>query len=141
MLMKYTLGLVVKIYGLFLCVYCFAADQTQTTYLYKGFDTNGTLVVEGVLNFKHTNTNRVEGDWKLHEVKPKKIKTLGPQLGSGKLVGQMDESKIDLNLNPGWFDNNVRLNGRVTATNLSGEWGYYGFAGKMIGGKFEAVKK
>src|SRR6266446_5465686 len=104
--MKTTFRCTVQICGLLFCLCCFGADQIKTSYLYKGFDTNGALVVEGVLSFKHTTTNRVEGDWKLHEVKPNKIKKLGPQLGSGKLVGQTDESKIDLDLNPGWFDKN-----------------------------------
>ena len=139
--MKYALRLVVEICGLFLCVCCFAADQTQTTYLYKGFDTNGTLVVEGILNLGINTTNRVQGDWNLHEVKPNKMKPLGPQLGSGKLVGQTNGDKIDLNLNPGWADNNVLLDGQVTTTNIFGTWGYHGFAGKIVGGKFEAAKK
>jgi hypothetical protein len=139
--MKYALSLVVKICGLFLCVCCFAADQTPTTYLYKGFDTNGTLIIQGVLNLSINATNRVQGDWKLDEIQPVKGRKLGPQIGSGKLAGQITESKINLDLNPGWGDNNVLLTGQVTTTNIFGTWGYYGFAGKIIGGKFEAVKK
>ena len=139
--MKSTLLYVVQVCGLLLCVCCFGADQIKTAYRYKGFDTNGTLVVEGVLNLNINNTNRVEGDWKLHEVKPQNIKSLGSQIGSGKLAGQINKSKINLDLNPGWADNNVLLSGEVTTTNISGTWGYYGFAGEIVGGKFEAVKK
>jgi hypothetical protein len=132
---------VVQVCSLLLCVCCFGADQIKTTYHYKGFDTNGALVVEGVLSLSINNTNRVEGEWKLHEVKPEKIKNLGNQIGSGKLAGQINESKINLDLNPGWADNNVLLNGEVTTTNIFGTWGFYGFAGEIVGGKFEAVKK
>lgn len=139
--MKMTLQLAVQICGLLFCLCCFGADQIKASYLYKGFDTNGNLVVEGVLNFSVSATNRVQGDWKLNEVKPIKVRKLGPQIGSGKLEGQIRESKISLELNPGWDDNNVILNGQVTSTNMFGLWGYYGFPGKIVGGKFEAVKK
>ena len=139
--MKSALLHVAQVCGLLLCVCCFGADQIKTTYRYKGFDTNGTLVVEGVLSLSINNTNRVEGDWKLHEVKPENTKNLGSQIGSGKLAGQINESKINLDLNPGQADDNVLLSGEVTTTNISGTWGYYGYAGKIVGGKFEAVKK
>jgi hypothetical protein len=139
--MKTAFQLAIQISGLFLCLGCFGADQKETRYLYKGFDTNGNLVVEGVLNLSVGATNRVQGDWKLQEIKPNKLKKLGPQIGSGKLDGQIRQDKINLDLNPGWADNNVILNGQITTTNIFGTWGYFGFAGKMVGGKFEAVMK
>jgi hypothetical protein len=139
--MKTTLQFAVQISGLFLCLCCFGADQKETCYLYKGFDTNGNLVVEGVLNLTVGATNRVQGDWRLQEVKPSKLKKLGPQTGSGKVEGEIKQDRINLDLNPGWADNNIILNGRVTTTNILGTWGYYGFAGELAGGKFEAVKK
>ena len=139
--MKTTLQLAIQISGFFLCLCCFGADQKETRYLYKGFDTNGNLVVEGVLYLSVGTSNRVQGDWKLHEVKPNSLKQLGPQIGSGKLVGEIKQGKINLDLNPGWFDNNVILDGQITTTNIFGTWGYYGFAGRMVGGKFDAAKK
>ena len=139
--MKHTFYLALQTCGFFLCLNCFGADQIKTTYLYKGFDTNGNQVVEGVLNLSINATNRVQGDWNLHEVNTNKLKRLGPQTGSGKLIGQIIEGKINLDLNPGWADNNVILDGLITSTNIMGTWGYYGFAGKLRGGKFEAAKK
>jgi len=139
--MKTTLQLAAQICGALLCFCCHGTDQNKMAYLYKGFDTNGILVVKGILNLSIGNSNRVQGNWNLQVVKLRPTRKLGPQIGSGKLAGEIHDSKISLNLNPGWFDNNVRLNGQVTATNISGEWGYYGFAGKIVGGKFEAAKK
>jgi hypothetical protein len=132
--------LVVLISVLLFCSDWLAAEPIETAYLYKGFDTNGVLAIEGVLNLG-INTNQVKGTWELKQVAKSEDKKLGPQIGSGKLTGEIKQGKIDLNLNPEWADNNVMLSGVATSTNISGTWGYYGFAGRMTGGKFEAVKK
>jgi hypothetical protein len=129
------------ILGIVSSVCALAADQVATNYLYKGFDTNGTLLVEGNLTFNLVATNEVRGRWNLRAVIPDVSKTLGPQTGSGAFNGHIDGININLNLNPDWADNNVILDGRITATNISGAWGFYGFAGQISGGKFEAVKK
>ena len=139
--MKTMLQLAVQISGLFLCLCSFGADQKEMRCLYKGCDTNGNLVVEGILILRVGSANRVRGDWKLHEVKPNNLKKLGPQIGSGKLVAETEQDKINLDLNPGLADNNVIFSGQITTTNIFGTWGYYGFAGQMVGGKFYAAKK
>jgi hypothetical protein len=136
----FRIRLVILMSGLMLCCSWLAAEPIETTYLYKGFDSNGVLAVEGVLNLG-ISTNHVNGNWKLERVKRSEVKNLGPQIGSGKLTGDIAAGKINLNLNPGWADNNVMLSGTLAKTNISGKWGYYGFAGQMAGGKFEAVKQ
>jgi hypothetical protein len=106
-----------------------------------GLDANGNVVVEGIPKLSLGATNRVQGDWELQEVKPSKLKTFGPQTGSGELRGEIKQDRINLDLNPGRADNNVILSGQVTTPNIFGTWGYYRFAGELASGKFEAVKK
>jgi len=113
----------------------------QTTYLYKGFDTNGALVINGVLNLQVNETNKVSGDWDFQVASSRVNHKIRQATGSGKLVGTVTGRKISLDLNPGVSDNNVMLDGDMTTTNISGTWGHYGFAGLMVGGKFEAAKK
>src|SRR4051794_39271239 len=131
---------VVLIAVLLFCSDGLTAEPIETTYLYKGFDKNGVLVIEGVLNLE-INTNQVKGTWELKQVAKNEVKKLGQQIGSGKLTGEIEKNTINLNLNPNWQDNNVLLSGVMTKTNISGTWGHYGFVGATARGKFEAVKK
>ena len=121
------------------CICSYGADQTA--YSYKGFDTNEVLVITGVLNLQINQTNKVSGNWSFHTAGLRVSDKIRRTTGSGKLAGAINGKKIFLNLNPGWSDNNVTLNGDVTITNISGTWGHYGYAGLMVGGKFEAMKK
>lgn len=123
----------------FVCICNLGAEQA--VYLYKGFDTNGVLVIKGILNLTISETNKISGDWHLQTTSSKTSDEIRNTTDSGKLGGTINDNKIYLNLNPGWSDNNVMLNGNVTTTNISGTWGHYGYAGLTIGGKFEAVKK
>ena len=124
----------------FLAAVC-SYGAEPTAYAYKGFDGKGAKVVEGVLNLQLNDTNTVSGDWDFHTVDSRVSDKIRKTTGSGKLVGTVKGKNISLDLNPGWADNNVILNGDITTTNISGTWGHYGFAGLMVGGKFEAVKK
>jgi hypothetical protein len=118
---------------------CSVEGQVSSKYSYKGFDTNGTLIVEGTLKLSVNTSNRIQGDWSLHKIKD--VPKLGPQTGSGKLEGRIEQGRVTLDFNPGWADNNVMLNGQISRTNITGTWGYYGFGGQLNGRRFEAVKQ
>jgi hypothetical protein len=120
------------------CLACHGADQI--TYSYRGFDTNGALVIKGNLNLQISANSNVSGDWNFQAADSSVSDKIRRTAGSGKLVGTLTEKKLDLNLNPEMADNNVMLHGTLTTTNISGTWGHYGCAGLMVGGKFEAVK-
>ena len=136
-------------FGIQLCcfLFCFAAfggDEISRTYTYKGFDTNGNLLVEGVITLRSDETIQVKGDWKLQILDKNKLVELGPQDGSGKIVGQLKGDNIFLNLNPDQYENNIFLDGKITKTDVfkvSGKWGLYGFVGKINEGNFEMVRK
>lgn len=123
----------------------FGANEIARTYNYKGFDTNGVLLVEGVITLRVDETNKVQGEWKLQVLDKEKLKDLGPQDGSGKITGHLKEDRIFLNLNPAVFGDNIYLDGKITRANIfkiNGKWGRYGYyAGKLIDGNFEMTRK
>jgi hypothetical protein len=131
-------------------LYCFlfclalGASELSRTYQYKGFDTNGNLLVEGTITLRVDETIQVKGEWKLQVRDRSKLKELGPQDGSGKITGQLKGDSIFLNLSPEEFENNIFLDGRVTKSDIfkiTGKWGYYGYVGKLNEGNFEMVRK
>jgi hypothetical protein len=128
------------------CLAAFSAEISRT-YSYKGFDTNGTLLVTGVITLRVDDANKVTGDWKLQVLDKTKSKQLGQQDGSGKIGGKLNGGRIFLNLNPdpGDFGDNVYLDGTITTANIfkiNGTWGHYGYyAGKIIEGNFEMARK
>ena len=114
-----------------------AADIPSLTYSYRGYDSNSVTITTGTLNLRIDSSNRVTGTW---EFKPANAgKKIGPQTGSGKLRGSVAGKKLKVDLNPDVADNNIWLEGMMTATNLVGTWVWYGFAGRLNGGTFDAV--
>jgi hypothetical protein len=137
--MKLILHLALLILGPF-CILSCATDNREIHYRYKAFGTNRNVVVEGVINLRIDASNHVTGDWNLHAGPSQESAPTGPQIGQGQLTGHIEKNVVSIDLNPGMNDNNVGLHGTLSATNIVGEWGYYGFAGRMGHGKFEAVK-
>ena len=117
------------------------------TYVYKAFDSTGILIVEGWLKFKvddsiqpddDMNYLPIEGVWHLNKIgNPGHI---GDQVGDGILKGTIEDDKIWINLNPGWADNNVYLNGKLDGNKFDGEWFYSTFVGAINGGPFQYRK-
>ena len=123
----------------------FDAFAPQTgAYFYQAFDTTGTAVIEGWLRLdlgkpeNNVSYLAVSGKWQLSKIgDPENI---GPQLGDGKLQGTIEKNKIWLDLNPGWADNNVFLNGTIAKNQIEGFWNYSTFVGSVNGGQFTAVR-
>ena len=65
----------------------------------------------------------------------------GPQVGMGTFVGEIHGNVVGLNLNPGWADNNVVLNGEMENGTYAGRWEWITFAGVTYTGNFTAVKR
>ena len=114
------------------------AAGTSLAYAYRGFDSNSVEIVNGTLQIAIDSSNRVSGRWEFKSVNA--AKNIGPQTGSGKLRGRVDANTVKLDLNPGVADNNIQLEGVMTVTKLTGTWGWNGFAGRIKGGKFEALR-
>jgi hypothetical protein len=135
----------IQLYCFLFCFAAFGASEIARTYDYKGFDTNGNLLVEGVITLRVEETNQVKGEWKLRIIDRDRLKELGPQDGSGKIVGKLKGETVILNLNPAVFGDNIYLEGEVTKADIytiKGKWGHYGYyLGKINEGKFEMVRK
>jgi hypothetical protein len=107
-------------------------------YDYRGFDAKGSLVVAGTMSMTATDTTSVSGTWAFEGVSL--VDKIGPQVGSGRLVGNIQQTTISINLNPGWADNNVLLFGTIGSRRITGRWTWVTFAGPTTEGTFEAIK-
>jgi len=114
------------------------APQHAGTYQYSGYEGWGGLVITGLITLS-AQTNPVTGNWSLRQV-GEPIGPIGPQIGEGELRGSLSGSQLAADLNPGWADNNVFLNGQLTGNTWTGLWSYSTFGGAVNGGPFTAEK-
>ena len=110
-----------------------------STYTYRAYTSAGILAVAGTLTMAATDSARIAGTWVLQGISS--LDSVGPQLGTGTLAGQLTGSKLSLDLNPGWRDNNVVLIGSIEREKIAGTWTWITFAGPRTSGSFEAVRK
>ena len=135
---------VMLVFLLFFSMSCTANTQdrsapgiTTGTYNYIAKDKSGMIIAEGKLKITSLTPNAVGGTWEINTSAP--VPQTGPQSGKGKIGGQLSGKNIILDLNPGWRDNNVVLTGTFQEGKLSGTWGWYGIAGLIKKGTFEAI--
>ena len=108
-------------------------------FAYTGFDSTGVEIVRGWIMFDFDDSTSISGDWELDKIgNPQNI---GPQVGSGNLVGSMVNDQLHLNLNPQYKDSNVFLICPYDDQKLTGKWNYAGFPGVINYGSFVAEKK
>lgn len=107
-------------------------------YYYAGLDGSGHKIIEGTLSITSVEADSLSGNWQFHKVG--RARKIGPQVGTGKLIGQIKDGKIYINLNPNMADNNVNLRGTLEGRLFHGTWSYNGFAGPLAKGTFQAKK-
>lgn len=61
---------------------------------------------------------------------------VGPQVGSGTLAGQTDQSGVQLSILPNLVDYGVSLEGLVHGYDVNGTWQYSTIGGPVRGGRF-----
>ncbi len=116
-------------------------------YQYTSFDKNGAKVVEGRLSLTSVEKRRIQseeqiqikGNWQLNKVGNQE--RIGPQVGSGDLIGSIIEGELRLDLNPNISDANVILKGKIEGKRFHGTWSFKGYAGTISEGTFEAIRK
>ena len=108
------------------------------TYRYSAAEDGGGLVITGRITLS-AQTNPLTGTWSLRQAGEAKG-PIGPQIGEGQLRGDVSGSQLWGDLNPGWADNNVFLDGRLTGNTWTGLWSYSTFFGAVNGGPFTAEK-
>ncbi len=109
-------------------------------YRYSGYDSLGTLIVQGTLQFRYPDATHIRGSWNL--VKVGTPTGIGPQTGNDTLVGNYSTNSFALSLNPALADNNVYvfLTGRVDTITFVGQWAWFTYAGTSNHGKSKAVR-
>jgi hypothetical protein len=116
-------------------------------YQYTGYGKSGDKIVEGELSITSVESKRIQseesiqlkGNWHLNRVGNQE--KLGPQTGSGELIGSIIKGEIFLNLNPNTSDSNVMLKGKIEGKRFHGTWSFNGYAGALNQGTFEADRK
>lgn len=108
------------------------------SYRYEGYDSKGNSIVVGVISISFVDSVAVKGEWALEKNGPSD--NIGPQIGAGLLTGMVDGRDVSINLNPGWVDNNVVLQGTFENDRLRGRWSWITFAGRTSEGTFDATK-
>ena len=110
-------------------------DQFDGNYL--AYDQSGNLILQGLLHFTVNEDSTVTGSWEIDWVPGANTSLqVGQQIGSGGLVGQIINGRLNLDLNPGWADNNVILQGNWSEGEMDGTWRWVTFAGPTTYGRF-----
>ena len=112
--------------------------SSPSSYSYNGYNSKGLLVVVGSITLVVTDSQVVSGTWTLECIA--QGEKVGPQTGSGTLTGSFQNSRVAVNLNPGWVDNNVFLSGTFDKDRFIGSWMWSTFAGPTSEGRFEALR-
>ncbi len=114
-----------------------STNSSMTNYKYSGFDSTGNKIISGYLWVESTDSSIVKGGWNFKLILNEE--NLGPQIGSGNFEGHKDSrGSMQINLNPGFVDNNVILDGSLLNSHYDGSWSYIGFPGIINQGTFEA---
>ena len=115
-------------------------------YQYTGHAKSGKIV-EGLLSITSVESRRIrseesiqiKGNWRLGKVGNQE--KIGPQVGSGELIGSIIKGEVYINLNPNISDSNVVLKGTIDGKRFHGTWRFNGYAGAINQGTFEATRK
>jgi hypothetical protein len=126
-------------------------EQTKSfpigDYHYAGYDKSGGLIIEGQLSIilieprrmQSEESIQIKGIWQLNKVGNQE--KIGPQVGSGELIGSIIRGEVYINLNPNISDSNVNLKGTIEGKRFHGSWSFDGYAGAINQGTFEATRK
>jgi hypothetical protein len=116
-------------------------------YQYTGYVRSGDKIVEGQLSITSVESRRIrseesiqlKGNWQLNKVGNQE--KIGPQVGSGELIGSIIKGEVYINLNPRISDSNVILKGTIEGKRFHGTWSFNGYGGAINKGTFEATRK
>lgn len=111
----------------------------EGAYAYTGFDSTGVKIVTGWIKIVCEDSIHLSGEWNLEKIADPQ--NIGPQVGSGTLIGNFENNQLFLNLNPDYVDNNVFLICPYDDQKLTGKWNYSGFPGIINYGSFVAERK
>ncbi len=109
---------------------------------YAAFSASGEPVLKGSIQLEFPDDTTVSGSWSIAWVAgADTTQPVGPQVGTGHLVGSRHRDTLWLELNPNFADNNVGLRAVATHRGWRGEWFWSGFPGQMSQGLFTAARR
>lgn len=107
---------------------------------YRATTATGRPLLDGSLSLTFPTDSTVAGTWQIRwSAGADTTSQVGPQVGMGTLIGTRRADTLLLELNPGYFDNNVSLRGVATSGGLRGDWTWATIAGPFTSGPFSAV--
>ena len=125
-----------------LLVSCSMKETTKKfpygSYSYRSFNITGELIGDGSLYISEVDSNTIQGNWSIRNVK--NCNVCGPQFGSGFLKGRIEKDSIFINLNPNTPQNYVELVGKIENGSLSGEWKWFELIVNSNRGNFRAIR-
>ena len=89
------------------------------TYSYTSYDSTDFVVAQGWLTLTISDSLGITGEWHIQKIGD--AKNIGPQIGDGELIGELEQKSISMNLNPDWADNNVLLRGILSDNKIDGK--------------------
>jgi hypothetical protein len=113
-------------------------DYPYGNYSYKSFNIAGELVGDGTLYISKVDSNLVEGNWAVRNVR--NCNVCGPQYGNGFLTGKIVNDSLFINLNPDNPENYVELVGELDGDNFTGDWRWFELVVNSNRGTFKAVR-
>ena len=121
---------------LFACS-CEDKENSNGTYKYTAYFGKSLVVcASGFIEMTIAIDSTITGSWEISAANKYSEKEIGPQIGTGKLEGNIKAGKIFMNLNPGWADNNIFLNADYSKDQFKGSWLWSAFIGPSASGSF-----
>jgi len=125
----------------------FSSCSTQTipnkfpygSYAYTSFNIAGEIVGEGTIFIRDVDSNIVEGNWSIRNIK--NCYVCGPQYGGGYLNGHIEKDSVYINLNPNTPQNYVELVGEIKDGNFYGDWRWFELIVNSNRGTFKAIRQ
>jgi hypothetical protein len=116
-----------------------AVTPLDGTFIYTAYDSLDIMVAQGILTFEFQDSTNITGEWEINKVGDPK--SIGPQIGEGKLVGASNDKTLWASLNPDIVDDNVFLHGRPGKNKYTGKWEWITERGITNWGTFKAEKE
>ncbi len=109
-------------------------------YRYVAEDSAGHRLLEGEITLVALEDSTLQGTWQIRWAPGADTTAqVGPQVGSGSIVGGRAGDHLTFDLNPGWADNNALLLAVGSATGFTGRWEWETITGPRTGGRFSAT--
>ncbi len=115
---------------------CEEERQEDKPYQYIAYYGKSLRVcAEGTIDLTIDTDSTINGTWSIKAKDGFTQNEIGPQVGSGQLSGSIKNDQLYVNLNPGWTDNNVSLNGHY-GSEIRGGWYWSTISGARSSGSF-----